>query len=223
MKEFIKKLKLTPIKIVGAVISALAVFLCLFILIEVIVANNENRPPSIFGVSVSYVPTGSMEPTISQGDYVMFKKTGFENIQKDDIIVYRSSEGRFIIHRVIEKYSDFLIVKGDANIAADSENVTADMLLGKYTCTISFLDFLSGGVSRNSLFILLIVLFVLIIGVQIVSFFLKAKKEEIEKKSEDDKKLMLEQMRNEIMQEELAKLKEQNKANASENEKEKTE
>lgn len=210
MQEFIKKLKLTPMKIIGAVISALAIFLCLFITIEIIVANNENRPPRIFGISVSYVPTGSMEPTISTGDYVMFSQAGFDDINKGDIIVYRSTEGRFIIHRIIEKYADYAIVQGDANPTPDSEHITSENLLGKYITTISFLDFLSGGVSRNSLFILLIVLFMLIIGVQIVSIFLKSKKEELEKKAEDDKKLMLEKMRNEIMQEELAKLKEKN-------------
>ena len=59
-------------KIIGYVVSMLSILLCLYITIEVINANTNNRPPKIFGLSVSYVPTPSMEPTIKTGSYIMF-------------------------------------------------------------------------------------------------------------------------------------------------------
>ena len=53
---------------IGYTLSILFLVMCLYIVIEVIVANSNNRPPSVFGLSVSYVPTASMEPTINSGD-----------------------------------------------------------------------------------------------------------------------------------------------------------
>ena len=66
--------------IIGYIVSILCLLLCLYITIEVIVANTNNRPPRIFNISVSYVPTESMEPTISAGSYVMFV-----GVNQDDI------------------------------------------------------------------------------------------------------------------------------------------
>ena len=79
----------------------------------------------MFGLSVAYVPTGSMEPVIHKGDYVMFGATSFDDVKEDDIIVYYNpTEKKCIIHRVNkivttgdEKY---LVAKGDANVAIDN-------------------------------------------------------------------------------------------------------
>ena len=79
-------------KIIGYVVSMLCILLCLYITIEVISANTNNRPPRIFGLSVSYVPTQSMEPTIKAGEYIMFKQADFDSVEEGDIIVYYNSE-----------------------------------------------------------------------------------------------------------------------------------
>ena len=46
---------------------------------------------------------------------------------------------------------------------------------------------------------------------QFISVFAKTKKDEIEKKMEEDKKILLEQMKQEILKEELEKLRKQSK------------
>ena len=194
-------------RIASYVISILCLVLCIFITVEVIAANTQGRPPRVFGVSVSYVPTESMEPTIKAGEYVMYTKTSFNDVNVDDIIVYKNSNDMFIIHRVIEKNSDYLIAKGDNNPVEDTENVTSDMVYGKYVMTIGILSIFSGGISKNLIFFILIIIFVIMIGMQIVSIVIKNKTDEVNKNIEEKKQVLIEQLKKEILEEELAKLK----------------
>lgn len=194
-------------RIATYVISIFCLVLCIIITVEVICANTQGRPPRVFGVSVSYVPTESMEPTINAGEYVMYTKTSFDDVNVDDIIVYKNSNDMFIIHRVIEKNSDYLIAKGDNNPVEDTENVTSDMVYGKYVMTIGILSIFSGGISKNLIFFILIIIFVIMIGMQIVSIVIKNKTDEVNKNIEEKKQVLIEQLKKEILEEELAKLK----------------
>lgn len=198
-------------RIISYCISMLCLILCIFITVEVINSNRQQRPPRIFGLSVSYVPTASMEPTISAGDYVMYGKTDFEDVNVGDIIVYKSSSGMFIIHRVIEKNTEYLTTKGDNNAISDTERITPDMVYGKYIMTIRFLSIFSGGISKNLVFLILILIFTAMIVMQIISIVLKQKTEKLKKDSEADRKLLLEQLKKEILEEELEKLKQSHK------------
>ncbi len=193
-------------RIVSYIISILCLVLCIFITIEVINSNRQHRPPRVFGFSVSYVPTESMAPTIAAGDYVMYSKTTFEKVGTGDIIVYKSSSGIYIIHRVIEKHDDYLITKGDNNTIPDEEHITSDMVYGKYIMTIGFLSIFSGGISKNLIFFILILIFLAMIGMQVVSIVIKSKADKLKKNTEDERKLLIEQLKKEILEEELEKL-----------------
>lgn len=198
-------------RIISYCISMLCLILCIFITVEVINSNRQQRPPRIFGLSVSYVPTASMEPTISAGEYVMYGKTDFEDVNVGDIIVYKSSSGMYIIHRVIDKNTEYLTTKGDNNAISDTEQITPDMVYGKYIMTIHFLSIFSGGISKNLVFLILILIFTAMIVMQIISIVLKQKTEKLKKDSEADRKLLLEQLKKEILEEELEKLKQSHK------------
>ena len=101
---FLKKANRESFKfLISKFFTAVFFILCITIILEVVISTVEGRTPRFFGYSVSYVPTESMEPTINAGDYVLFKATTFEEVNVDDIIIYRSNTGRFIIHRIIEK------------------------------------------------------------------------------------------------------------------------
>ncbi len=205
------KEKLKKSTIIGYVISILCLLTCLYITIEVIMSNTEERPPRIFGLSVSYVPTESMEPVINRGDYVLFIEASFDDVNVNDIIVYKSSEGRFIIHEVIEKNDSYIIAKGCNNEIADSEKVTKDMVYGKYITTLGFLNVFSGGIQKNLIFFILVIMFMLMILMQVVSMFVKGKADAIKKNKEDEKAKLIEELKLEVYKEELAKLKELNK------------
>ena len=195
---------------IGYIVSFLCLILCLYITVEVIVANTNNRPPSVFGVSVSYVPTESMEPTIEAGDYVMFTKVNFDDVKVDDIVVYKSSDDGFIIHRVIEKNSDYLICKGDNNPLEDKEVVTSSMLFGRYVTTLGFMQIFTGGINKNLIFFILILIFILMMIMQGVSIYIKSKTENVKKKHDEEMNLLREELKKEILAEELKKLREEN-------------
>ena len=198
-------------KIIGYVVSFLWLILCLYITLEVINANNNNRPPRLFGYSVSYVPTNSMENEIMAGEYILFVKTTFDDVNENEIVVYRANDGKYIVHRVIEKHEDYLIVKGDNNIAPDDEHVTKDMVYGKYIMVVGFMSVFSNGIDKNLIFFILVIIFVCMMAMQAFSIFVKGKTDEIKKNNEDQKELLREQMRKQILEEELARLREENK------------
>lgn len=79
--------------------------------------------------------THPFERTLHDGDLVILQGVDPKTIDIGDIIVYRTSSGRFIIHRVIDITlgpNDKLIftTKGDGNPSADSP-VPEDNVIGK--------------------------------------------------------------------------------------------
>ena len=239
--------KIKKSSIIGYIVSILCLLLCLYITIEVINANTKNRPPRIFGLSISYVPTGSMEPTIGARSYVMFKtadiddfKAGsgtieenHENMSGDIVVYYNSLEKKYIIHRVVEVGEDeegkYLITWGDNNQTYDmgeSEalKVRDSMVYGKFVTTVGILSFLSGGTNTNAIFFILVLIFVIMIGMQVAQIFIKGKTNEIKKKQDEQKELLREEMKRQILEEEIAKLKAQTEAlKKNEDKKEETE
>ena len=196
--------------IVSYVLTLLCVLVVLLTSIEVISAAKESRPPRVFGYSISYVPTDSMAPEIDAGEYIYYKQTTFDEVNVNEVIIYKSQEGKmkgkYIVHRVIEKHEDYLIVKGDNNLINDNEHVTADMIYGKYIDKVKVLNFITQGLSINAIFFILMILFAILLVLQFVSAFAKNKTAEIEKKLQEDKQILLEQMKQEILKEELEKL-----------------
>ncbi|MCR5350111.1 MAG: signal peptidase I, partial [Acholeplasmatales bacterium] len=222
--------------IIGYIVSILCLLLCLYITVEVINANNHNRPPKIFNLSVSYVPTSSMEPTIFAGDYILFKGTKYSDVntgsydtpednhkyQSGDIIVfYSNEEDKFIIHRAVgkgidESGNEYIITWGDNNSTADTEGVTSKMVYGEYVTTLGLLSIFSGGINKNVIFFILVVMFIIMIGMQVfqLSLSAKAKKVKEDRKKEEDK--FKEELKLQIMKEELERIKEYNAKKALE-------
>lgn len=204
------KNKLTVKSIVAYSITIICFLFCIGIAVEVVSASVKHRPPRFFGISISHVPTKSMEPTIMAGEYIMFAKTDFDDVNVDDIIIYRNSKDIYVVHRVIEKNDSFLITKGDNNLYED-ENIYPDMVYGKYITTVGILSIFSNGINKGLVFFLLMFVLVIMIVMQIVSIVVKNKTEQINNNIENEKKKLLEQMRLEILQEELEKMKNEQK------------
>ncbi len=229
MKDTSSKAKKTKKStIIGYIVSILCLLLCLYITIEVIVANTNNRPPRIFNISISYVPTESMEPTINAGSYVMFTGVNQDNIKTgtgsilenhnnkdgDIIVFYNQKEDKFIIHRVvgIEEDNDgrYFITWGDNNIRTDELKVRDNMVYGKYVTTLGFMSIFSGGVNTNLIFFILVGIFVIMIAMQVIQVVLKNKTESVKKKAKIDKEALREELKKQILEEEIAKLKAKN-------------
>ena len=196
-------------KIIYYSLIGLFTFLCFYISFEVISAIKNDLPVSVFSYSISYVPTNSMEDEIMPGEYVLFKKTSFEQVDEDDIIVYKSKsgdmKGNYIIHRVMEEHDDYFITQGDNNPLPDEENITSDMVIGKYIKVVKFVGF----INNNKTIIVILLFSFVFVGLmsQFVTEYFKKQQEENKVEQEKHQQELLEQLRKEILEEELNKLK----------------
>lgn len=75
----------------------------------------------------------SMYPEYDVGDILVVKGQSYESIERGDIVVYRTQEMDIpVVHRVIEKNSDYLETQGDNNQGQleFERNVTPDQIHG---------------------------------------------------------------------------------------------
>lgn len=117
-------------------VLVLTLFLCVTVIGQVL----GNGYVSLCGYSMFRVATGSMEPELSVGTLIVTKETPIENIQKGDIVTFRSKQagmlGVIITHRVVAIHENengvvLLETKGDANPYADSHFVDKTNLIGR--------------------------------------------------------------------------------------------
>ena len=94
------------------------------------VSKGKQKLPTVLGFTGVTVISGSMEPEISVGDYVIIKKPKKEDIQKGTIITFEQ-DGVLVTHRVESVVSDGVYsTKGDANNTVDSKLVKFENILG---------------------------------------------------------------------------------------------
>ena len=121
-------------KIIGYVL--LALFLGFSIGLSFYTYNervvNNNALPMPFGLGVSVVYSGSMEPTYSPGDLIFVTKP--EAYAVDDIIVFQRNE-KAVMHRLLSIDGNTIVTKGDANNVAD-DPMDISVLKGKVVFTI---------------------------------------------------------------------------------------
>ena len=99
----------------------------------------KDKTPSFMGYKNFIVLTGSMAPTLNEGDIVIVKETN--NIEVNDIIAFKI-ENSIVTHRVKEIYQEdnkeYYITKGDANNGTDNELLNKEDIEGKYVFKIPF-------------------------------------------------------------------------------------
>lgn len=78
-------------------------------------------------VDIYEVKTGSMEDGIHAGDYILIIKKN--NYKVGDVVTYKK-DGYHVTHRIIKKYKNKVITKGDVNNIADEE-ISTKRILGK--------------------------------------------------------------------------------------------
>ena len=125
-------MKKTNKKTANLIIRAVVIFIAsVFIGIQFYNWNAKNvagdNMPMPFGVGISVVLSGSMEPELSVDDVIIVKKTNDFGV--DDMVVF-NDHGILVVHRVISIDGDNITTKGDANNTAD-EPITRDVVKGK--------------------------------------------------------------------------------------------
>ena len=125
-------MKKTNKKTINFIIRAVVIFIAsVFIGIQFYNWNAKNvagdNMPMPFGVGLSVVLSGSMEPELSVDDVIIVKKT--DDFGVDDMVVF-NDHGILVVHRVIGIDGDNITTKGDANNTAD-EPITREVVKGK--------------------------------------------------------------------------------------------
>lgn len=89
--------------------------------------------PTTFGILPVRVLSGSMAPEILEGDMAYIRQCKENTVVPGDVIAFRTENDQLVLHRLIEKTSEGLVTKGDANehedfSTADPANVVGTLL-----------------------------------------------------------------------------------------------
>lgn len=124
-------------KVLNGVINILTILV--FIVLSLIIFAKVNMMVTnknyfeLFNISIFKVATGSMAPTINEGDIIVVKAQS--DYQKDDIVTYSSADS-FITHRIVQISNDNYLTKGDANNTNDPA-IKKDVIIGKVVMILS--------------------------------------------------------------------------------------
>lgn len=127
-----------------AVLWAAAALACAAV-VWLLFCSVTGRLPSLFGYGVVRIKSGSMEPKIHTGDFILIKKTAPEKIKVGDIITFRSDDPAILdkpnTHEVVEilQNGKEFVTKGKANLAKDAYTAKAKRLYGRYVTTLGTL------------------------------------------------------------------------------------
>ena len=155
------------------------------VMFSIIGAKMQGKVPRILGYSVVKIISGSMEDTIPEGTYILVKKIAPEDVKRDDVICFYSSDpaisGLPNTHRVVKDpiITDNgieYVTMGDANAGEDKYTAKGEDLIGRYVKPLdglgAFVSMLDGG-GMTVLFVAL----QLMVLAMVISTFLRARKE----------------------------------------------
>jgi signal peptidase I len=160
---------------------SMTVFTVFFFLASVLLlllgtlALQENRYLKIFNHTYSVVGSGSMEPTIMTGEFIIIRYVSYDSVYEsvldgeEPIIAFRTDKN--IVHRAIEATSEGLITKGDNNPSADTGFVTEENFIG--IVVSHFMLFDVGNITlnyKNVVFLVIIVLLIFILMHELINF-----------------------------------------------------
>lgn len=129
----------------------------------VMIMNVRGKPVSVFGYSILKVMTGSMEPTLGTGEYIIVKKTPVSDLAVGDIITFYTEDpeirGLLVTHRILAINPDGTMVsKGDANPVEDYVAVAPDKILGRFACKARFFGMIGAFADKRKLIMVLVII-----------------------------------------------------------------
>ena len=111
----------------GNLILILSIIFLIFVLFLKIYFPDRKIQP--FGITILKVSSNSMKNKKKKDDYIVIKKQSEYEI--GDIITYSVEGDCLVTHRIIEKYENAFITKGDNNNVADEKKIYKENILGK--------------------------------------------------------------------------------------------
>lgn len=135
-------------KIIKTIPNILLIIIIIILSIYLLLKYTNN-------IGIYKVMTGSMEPNIHVGDYLLVKKSN--EYKEGDIITFKK-DGYYITHRIVEINEATVITKGDANNINDEEINKSD-IVGKYIFKHKILNSIMN--HKYILFSAIIILFII--------------------------------------------------------------
>ncbi len=209
----------SKLKLAAKITLIALVAVMFFTVVYVMVCNLRGKVASIGGYSVMKVVTGSMEPSIHVGDYILIRETDAEDLKVGDVITFLSDDPTIKdmpnSHRITKINDDgTFTVKGDANPTEDVYTVKSDRIIGKYVRKLWLFRFIgSFGSSKKLLMILFILPTVCICIYESRSLvkIIKGKdkdddeQDETDENNSGDKKLTAEEQKEKLIREAIEK------------------
>lgn len=121
--------------------TILIVVLALFLINCFIQKLQGIHHPKTFGYGFGIIMTGSMEPELEPGDFVIIQEQ--DAYQEGDIITYDYYTGISVTHRIVDIDGDNIRPQGDRNIVPDPK-ITVDDIYGKVIFHFPIIYFLLG-------------------------------------------------------------------------------
>lgn len=109
------------------ILLILSIFFVLTIIYIKFFSENINIKP--FGIEILKVESNSMAPNFNKEDLIIIKEE--KEYEVGDIITFKTLDGIYVTHRIIEKDENGFITKGDNNNTKDDEKVTKEQICGK--------------------------------------------------------------------------------------------
>lgn len=213
------------LKKVMNIIPYLILLVSFVLLANVTISLSRGNTPTILGKGIFVVSTASMEETLMTGE-VIFVDTGYEEYYEQEIITFHADingDGtmEIVTHRIVDKYEEdgviYYTTKGDNPLTNPTSNtweidITSDRIIGKYSSSSYSLTYLYSLIpneengytfNKSIIFIVLIVVFIIVGGMEISNIVKLISKDKEEKALEEEKE--------KLVQEELARLRKEQK------------
>ena len=135
-------------KIFNIFITVILILL-IALVVFIFITRMSGSTPTLFGYSIFRVQTDSMTPTLNVGDVILVKECEPEDIKPGDIVTYRVTYGTLagntITHRVAVEPEEregvyYYQTKGDKEGASMDDEISFDVIEGKYVRTLPFVD-----------------------------------------------------------------------------------
>ena len=97
--------------------------------------KSDGGVPTVFGFAGAAVVSGSMEPTISVGDFIVTKAQD-DYFVGDVVMYYDSARGETVTHRIIAAENGWFVTQGDANNVPDDYSVPQSAIVGKVVLVV---------------------------------------------------------------------------------------
>jgi len=179
-------------KVLSWTISAVLILIIIFNFTNLILRKSSDElQPNIFGFSSAVIISGSMEPTISVNDLVIYKVK--DSYEVGDVVIFANFGGESLTtHRIVGVAEDGFITRGDANNTEDMFHVRSEKIYGAVWCVIPYVGIISEYMQTPVGILAIVLLGFCLVALPVL---LGGKKKEDEEKKSDDLEAEIERLR----------------------------